>query len=74
MQMEKEHLEILLTLLESLIQVVKNQKKLMLQKITVEALTELNENGGEANVSTGYHAIEFLLWGQDQDYNNFFRR
>ncbi|MDY0180640.1 imelysin family protein [Aliarcobacter skirrowii] len=40
-------------------------------KITVEALTELNENGGEANVSTGYHAIEFLLWGQDQDYNNF---
>ena len=39
--------------------------------ITVEALTELNENGGEANVSTGYHAIEFLLWGQDQDYNNF---
>ncbi len=40
-------------------------------KITVEALTELNENGGEANVSTGYHAIEFLLWGQDQDYSNF---
>ncbi|MBL3519529.1 imelysin family protein [Aliarcobacter lanthieri] len=40
-------------------------------KITIEALTELNENGGEANVSTGYHAIEFLLWGQDQDYNNF---
>lgn len=39
--------------------------------ITVEALTSLNENGGEANVSTGYHAIEFLLWGQDQDYSNF---
>lgn len=39
--------------------------------ITVDALTELNENGGEANVSTGYHAIEFLLWGQDQDYKNF---
>ncbi len=39
--------------------------------ITPEALTELNENGGEANVSTGYHAIEFLLWGQDQDYSNF---
>jgi putative iron-regulated protein len=31
--------------------------------ITKEALTQLNENGGEANVSTGYHAIEFLLWG-----------
>jgi len=40
-------------------------------KITIEALTELNENGSEENVSTGYHAIEFLLWGQDQDYANF---
>lgn len=39
--------------------------------ITVEALTDLNENGGEANVATGFHAIEFLLWGQDQDYGNF---
>jgi putative iron-regulated protein len=27
---------------------------------------ELHEAGGvEANVATGYHAIEFLLWGQD---------
>ncbi|QKF81285.1 imelysin family protein [Halarcobacter ebronensis] len=40
-------------------------------KITVDAITALNENGGEANVATGYHAIEFLLWGQDQDYSNF---
>lgn len=40
-------------------------------KITVKAITDLNENGGEANVSSGWHAIEFLLWGQDQDYNNF---
>ena len=39
-------------------------------EITVEVLTDLNENGGEANVSSGYHAIEFLLWGQDQDYHN----
>ena len=39
--------------------------------ITVDAITELNENGGEANVATGYHAVEFLLWGQDQDYSNF---
>jgi len=31
-----------------------------------EALIEsLNEQGGEANISCGYHAIEFLLWGQD---------
>ena len=34
-------------------------------EITAEVLTEANEQGGEANVSTGWHAIEFLLWGQD---------
>jgi putative iron-regulated protein len=28
-------------------------------------LTLANERGGEANVSLGWHAIEFLLWGQD---------
>ena len=28
---------------------------------------ELNEAGGETNISTGWHAIEFLLWGQDLD-------
>lgn len=29
----------------------------------------LQEAGGiEANVATGYHAIEFLLWGQDTNY------
>lgn len=39
--------------------------------ITKEVLAALNENGGDANVATGYHAIEFLLWGQDQDYNSF---
>jgi len=35
--------------------------------ITKELLSEtLQEAGGvEANVATGYHAIEFLLWGQD---------
>jgi len=34
--------------------------------ITPEVLQELHEAGGvEANVATGYHAIEFLLWGQD---------
>lgn len=35
-------------------------------EITVEAIVEANEQGGETNVSTGWHAIEFLLWGQDQ--------
>ena len=36
-------------------------------KITKALLAEqLHEAGGvEANVSTGYHAVEFLLWGQD---------
>jgi len=46
-------------------------KAINVTNITVDAITELNENGGEANVATGYHAIEFLLWGQDQDYSNF---
>jgi putative iron-regulated protein len=37
-----------------------------LSKITPQLLADLNEIGGsEANVATGYHAIEFLLWGQD---------
>ena len=36
------------------------------QNITPAILADLNELGGsEANVATGYHAIEFLLWGQD---------
>lgn len=35
-------------------------------KIDAELLKGSNEKGGsEANVATGYHAIEFLLWGQD---------
>lgn len=33
--------------------------------LTKEIIAAQNENGGEANVSTGWHAIEFLLWGQD---------
>ncbi|WP_296383229.1 imelysin family protein [Winogradskyella sp.] len=38
---------------------------------TVEAITKANltglngANNSEANVAIGYHAIEFLLWGQD---------
>lgn len=30
-------------------------------------LVLLNERGGEKNVCIGWHAIEFLLWGQDLD-------
>lgn len=33
--------------------------------ITKDKLSELNQSGSEENVCTGYHAIEFLLWGQD---------
>lgn len=33
--------------------------------IDINALEEQNEKGGETNISIGYHAIEFLLWGQD---------
>jgi putative iron-regulated protein len=33
--------------------------------ITKEIILEQNEKGGEKNLSTGWHAIEFLLWGQD---------
>jgi putative iron-regulated protein len=33
--------------------------------ISKAVLAENNERGGEENVSTGWHAIEFLLWGQD---------
>ncbi|GIA44240.1 iron-regulated protein A, putative [Vibrio cholerae] len=40
--------------------------KVDVKEITPELLASLNEIGGsEANVASGYHAIEFLLWGQD---------
>jgi len=50
-----------------------DSKVVNIDTITIENLTALNENGGDANVATGYHAIEFLLWGQDQDYSNFMK-
>lgn len=41
------------------------------KNITPELIAELNEIGGsEANVASGYHAIEFLLWGQDLNGTN----
>lgn len=33
--------------------------------LTREAIVAQNEKDGEKNISTGYHAVEFLLWGQD---------
>lgn len=50
-----------------------NSKTVNVREITPEVIASLNENGSDANVATGYHAIEFLLWGQDQDYYNFTR-
>ena len=42
------------------------EDKVDVSEITPDLLASLNELGGsEANVATGYHAIEFLLWGQD---------
>ncbi len=47
-------------------QIQVGEDKIDVSEITGEKLAELNELGGsEANVATGYHAIEFLLWGQD---------
>ncbi len=41
-------------------------KTLDASKIDAKLIRSLHEAGGvEANVATGYHAIEFLLWGQD---------
>ncbi len=34
-------------------------------EITTDVIVSANEEGGETNISTGWHAIEFLLWGQD---------
>lgn len=36
-------------------------------EISAASLESLNEQGGEENIATGYHAIEFLLWGQDMN-------
>lgn len=33
--------------------------------LAAERLIKLNTKGGEANIATGYHAVEFMLWGQD---------
>ncbi len=55
---------------ESYVDYVQGQPKAGLinnrkEAITAERLAELNEHDGEENISTGWHAIEFMLWGQD---------
>lgn len=34
--------------------------------INKDVLLKANELGGEKNISTGFHAVEFLLWGRDR--------
>ena len=34
-------------------------------ELSEDSVEGKNEVGGEKNIATGYHAIEFLLWGQD---------
>jgi len=34
--------------------------------LTQELLSDLNGKEGETSISTGYHVVEFLLWGKDQ--------
>lgn len=36
-----------------------------LPAIENDAVRNLNEKDGEKNIATGYHAVEFMLWGQD---------
>lgn len=33
--------------------------------LSKDVIAEANEKKGEKSITTGYHAIEFLLWGQD---------
>ncbi len=49
-----------------------NGEKIDAGKITPEFLSRTLQEAGdiEANVATGYHAIEFLLWGQDLNGTN----
>ncbi|WP_432803889.1 imelysin family protein [Aureimonas altamirensis] len=43
-----------------------NGETLDMSELTPDSIAGLQEAGEvEANVATGYHAIEFLLWGQD---------
>ena len=39
-----------------------NNRKFVINK---KNLSAQNERGGEENIATGWHAIEFFLWGQD---------
>lgn len=34
-------------------------------RISKASISKMNERGGEENIATGWHAVEFFLWGQD---------
>ena len=52
-------------------QIQVGEDQIDITEITADKLASLNELGGsEANVATGYHVIEFLLWGQDLNGSN----
>jgi len=36
-------------------------------ELSLQLIESLNEKEGEKSISSGFHAIEFLLWGQDLD-------
>lgn len=36
------------------------------EPVTPEALHAANAKGGEENIATGWHAVEYLLWGKDE--------
>lgn len=42
--------------------------------LSATVLALANERGGEANICVGWHAIEFMLWGQDFDAHGPGRR
>ena len=47
-------------------EVMNDAQRIDVSTITPVLLTRLNQLGGVAEyIATGYHAIEFLLWGQD---------
>lgn len=43
--------------------IIQNPK--LFPNLDLKFAVSMNEKNGEKNISTGFHAIEFLLWGQD---------
>ncbi len=43
------------------------QAQILYPTLSAELLSKLNAEQGETSISTGFHVIEFLLWGKDTD-------